>query len=55
MDTIIGFLGFLLVELPARVLGAAPGSPWPIIAVVVVVLVLLLVVRRRSGRRRRRR
>jgi hypothetical protein len=55
MESVLGFLGFLLIELPARVLGLAPGSPWPLIAVVVIVLALLLVLRRNSGGRRRKR
>jgi len=55
LESILDFLGFLLLELPARFLGAAPGLQIGL-AVVVVVLVIVLLSRmrgRRGGRRRR--
>jgi len=55
MDTILGFFSFLLIELPARVIGAYPDTPIVPIAIAVIVLLVLLVLMRGRGRRRNRR
>lgn len=57
MGEFLGFLSYLLLELPARALGLAPDSPVPliIIAAVLVVAVILIAGRGKRGRRRGRR
>ena len=53
MDTILGFLSYLLLELPARALAAFPESPLPLIVILIVgALVILSMI---NGRRKRRR
>ena len=53
MDSILGFLSFLLIELPARFMDAAPGLQAIIIGAVVL-LILLLLLRLRRRRRKKR-
>jgi hypothetical protein len=54
MESILGFLSFLLIEVPARVMAAYPDSPAVLIAIAVVVILLLVFVGRRRRRRKRR-
>jgi|GEM_PF-3255669 len=54
METVLGFFAFLLVELPARVIGLFPEQPELVIGIAVVVVLLLLVMMRRKRRKRRR-
>lgn len=51
MESILSFLSFLLIELPARVIAAYPGGEWIAFGLVVLVVILLLLMRR--GRKKR--
>jgi hypothetical protein len=53
MESILGFLSFLLLELPARAIGLFPESPLLVLAIVMAVVIILLQLTRRRRRRRR--
>ncbi len=54
MDTILGFLSYLLLELPARAITAFPDTPFPVIVFLVVGVVVILTRLSRPKPRKRR-